>query len=122
MKTIFPFGTMKMSCYPVIKWLIVTSSFLIGKSTWDTERTIPEAELLKNQSDATIYVVGVTESVSVDEIKMMSSGSQKENESYWLVKDFQGLESYHMTADIIKTMCNKSEEIQYQGIDCNSSP
>ena len=62
-----------------------------GKSTYDTVNTIPFA--LNLQKDGVrIFTIGITESVNVDEIKMMASPPRIENQNYFLSPDFHELE------------------------------
>ena len=77
-----------------------------GKSTWDSDRTIPEAEEANNQGIKT-YSIGVTSSVDENEIRGISSPPQRINQTYWLLQGFDVLEtSIQVTQQIFQAFCN----------------
>ena len=51
-------------------------------------RTVPDA-IRAHEADIEIYTIGVTSLVNETEVKLMSSLPQIENETYWLLPDFQ---------------------------------
>ena len=73
-----------------------------GKSTFDQEKTIPFAQDLRNDG-AEVVVVGVTNSVDEDELRLMSSLPQRQHENYFTSANFQELED--IMAGLVKTAC-----------------
>lgn len=61
-----------------------------GASTTQSELTIPYANDAKND-DITIFCLGITDSVNIDEIRSISSPPQEEDVTYFLVNDFNVL-------------------------------
>ena len=62
-----------------------------GKSTRDTDQTIPQAIRARNRR-IKIYSVGITQGINEEELKKMSSLPQEMDQNYFKAKDFQSLE------------------------------
>lgn len=79
-----------------------------GKSTRDTDRTIPEAER-SNQEFIRTFSVGVTKSVDEKEVRGISSDPKIKDKTYWLLDGFDVLQaSLSVTEGIFKAFCNAS--------------
>ena len=52
---------------------------------------MPDAEVA-HANDIDVYVIGVTSVVNVAEIRLISSAPQQENETFWLLPDFQSFD------------------------------
>ena len=63
-----------------------------GKSTFDSDKTIPYAEELRAQGTENV-VIGVTNSVDENELRLISSLPQEVNKNYFTSPDFQELEN-----------------------------
>ena len=72
-----------------------------GESNYDPEDTIPEAEAAR-AAGIQVYVVGITNEVNVDELRMMSSEPQELNQNYYLSADFNSL------SDIVDVLIGRS--------------
>jgi len=62
-----------------------------GVSTYDADRTIPEAQSARDQG-IKIYSVGVTTAIDENELRQMSSDPQTINENYFTSASFQALD------------------------------
>ena len=61
-----------------------------GKSTFDNDRTIPNAQALR-RNGVQMVSVGITSSIDEDELKELSSRPQIRNVNYFTSPDFQQL-------------------------------
>jgi len=61
-----------------------------GNSTRDKANTIPYAEAAR-RADIEIYTVGITDRINVVELRKMASMPEKENENYYVAKNFNSL-------------------------------
>ena len=61
-----------------------------GVSTWDKERTIPDANAARNDG-IRIFSVGITNAIDENELRLMSSPPQEENKNYWRSAEFNQL-------------------------------
>lgn len=73
-----------------------------GKSTFDSDKTLPIAEDLKNDG-VEIISVGITNSVDLTEIKGISSIPQIFGQNYYTSEDFQQLEE--VAFSILSRIC-----------------
>ena len=53
-----------------------------------------------------LYVIGVTPRVNVTEIRQVSSRPRTENQTYWLLPDFQNLDG--VTRDVKRQLCTST--------------
>ena len=61
-----------------------------GESTFDKEKTVPEAEAARAQG-IRVYSVGITSAVNEVELRSMASMPQELDKQYWTSSDFQVL-------------------------------
>ena len=64
-----------------------------GVSTRDAHLTIGDSTDLKRDKNAVIFVVGITDQVSREDLRDMSSPPQEEGKNYFLTTDFDQLDS-----------------------------
>ena len=76
-----------------------------GKSTYDSHLTIPYAQDLKDVG-VKVFSVGVTDSIDVNEIQSMSSGDQVLNKDYFLISDFDTLNTYEVIDAMMGSVCS----------------
>lgn len=76
-----------------------------GKSTYDNQSTIPEA-MAARADGIQIFAVGVTASIDVEEVMLMSSLPQLVNRNYFLTEDFQDINSVMVA--LIEETCQAS--------------
>ena len=75
-----------------------------GQSTVDEERTIPEAEAARNSGIA-IYVFGISDSISEDELRAISSSPQERDRNYYLAPDFRLLNQPAFLSNFATEVC-----------------
>ena len=63
-----------------------------GESTMDVNLTIPDA-IAAREAGIEIYVVGITDQVNVEELRLMSSEPQVRNRNYFLTSEFSTLQA-----------------------------
>lgn len=73
-----------------------------GVSTWDKDRTIPDAVDARNDG-IRIFSVGITDAVDENELRLMSSSPQIEGQNYWRSSDFSQLDN--IVAEIVQQTC-----------------
>jgi collagen type VI alpha len=78
-----------------------------GKSTFDSARTVPDANSAKN-AGITVFSVGITNATNEDELRLISSPPQQMNQNYWLSADFNSLNT--MTTQIVAETCKTENE------------
>ena len=59
---------------------------------------MPDAEVA-HANNIDVYVIGVTSVVNVAEIRLISSAPQQENETYWLLSDFQSFDQIFQSTE-----------------------
>lgn len=74
-----------------------------GNPTVEPENTAEEARLLREQVNAEVIVIGVTESVNKTILKQISSEPQIENQNFFVTDDFDSL--INLVASIAETAC-----------------
>ena len=74
-----------------------------GASTLNAARTIPNA-VQARENGITIIAVGITDLIDVDELRLMSSEPQKENENWFRTPNFHQLSS--MVQSISNSVCS----------------
>lgn len=62
-----------------------------GNPTVEAETTIAEARMLREQANAEVIVIGVTEGVNKTILRQMSSPPQTENKNWFATEDFDSL-------------------------------
>ena len=77
-----------------------------GASTFDRQRTVPDAEQAR-RNGIEIFSVGITTQVNEDELKRMSSPPQQIEKNYFLSTDF--VELNKIREQIIKETCSASQ-------------
>lgn len=75
-----------------------------GVSTVDTDRTILDAERLRQDKNVEIFAVGVTAGVVESELRNISSLPQLEGQNYFLATNFSEL------LDLREQLLNRTEE------------
>ena len=75
-----------------------------GKSTYDKDRTMPEADLARAAGIRT-YVIGVTQAIDLNEVRRISSAPQIVNVTYFLVPSFDKLQVRTFVEAIHSTLC-----------------
>jgi uncharacterized protein YegL len=78
-----------------------------GKSTYDSERTIPEA-LAARADNITIVTVGITDQTNVTELQLMSSMPQQEGLNFFQSINFNTLNS--VMTSIILSFCETASQ------------
>ena len=73
-----------------------------GETSIDITRTIPDAVALRDHG-VNVFAIGVTNNVNEEEVMQISSEPQRENETYWLVTDFDVLQDVVIT--IVEETC-----------------
>ena len=84
-----------------------------GMSTWNSDKTLPEATLL--QKNATVFVIGVTNLVNVSEIMNISSSPRQQNVTYWLLNEYSDLLVYSAIGSILDDLCEGQYVSPYGG-------
>jgi hypothetical protein len=81
-----------------------------GKSTFDSDRTIPDANTAKSRG-IQIYSVGITNAANEEELRLMSSDPQVRDQNYWLSADFTTLAT--IGNQIVSETCKTNNEDLY---------
>ena len=89
-----------------------------GKSQLDSVKVLTEAQAAR-QKGIRILTVGVTDAVGMMEVQLTSSVPYKENETYWLYKDFSDLNNTQRINDIISKICKGCSTPQISKYDSN---
>ena len=79
---------------------VITSD---GKSNRESNRTIPAAVKARAQG-VEIFVIGITDSVEEEELRLMSSEPQVEGANFWLAPTFDALDK--MYAAVTGEICS----------------
>lgn len=74
-----------------------------GVPTVNPELTIPNAEALRSEDNALVFVIGVTESVNKTILRQISSPPQIENQNWFATEDFETLNN--LIKDIATQAC-----------------
>ena len=81
-----------------------------GQSNVNVTETIPTAKKLRDQKDVIIFTVGVTDLISEEELKGMSSEPQEPTVNYFVTADFNQLE------DVLEVIVNGTCEAAESGV------
>lgn len=74
-----------------------------GVPTVEADKTLEEARLLREQSNAEVVVIGVTDSVNTTILRQISSDPQEEDKNWFVTPDFDSLVG--LVKDIAQTAC-----------------
>lgn len=77
-----------------------------GVSTLAHDQTLPEAKRAK-ADNITIYSIGVTKLIDLNELRRMSSAPQIVNTTYFPISDFNSFATQYFMEKIHETVCVK---------------